>query len=454
VSKLVNLQGRNKYHPDVVGLACGKVTAARARLGLSRADFAIALSRLLGWSPSVETIELWEQCAAPPPGDVVAAADVLASQAGTIVSEAQDRDYVSVLIGHPKWNRDDLHELSASFDASLARASVDDIMRLTHVWLISETPQAIELSAGRRISDQLVSTVEHRVVQLRRADDFVAGSEAHALVRRELAATTGLLKNASYTQDQARRLLTAVGELAQLGAWVAADGDMYEAALGYVRGGVSAASAAGDSPLAANIISTLSYQIANAGHPHEAAVLARSAYAGAKDQATPITKALLMERIAWADAKRGDLQSCERFLGQVAESFSRGPRENDPDWVYWLNSEEIDVMAGRCFTELQIPTRAEPLLRVAISQYDQALIRENVLYLSWLAESYVQLDEIEQAAEVGTRALELAMHTGSARADDRVRRIASILERYKSIPKVGEFFDVYRDESADVDEGL
>ena len=112
-----------------------------------------------------------------------------------------------------------------------------------------------------------------------------------------------------------------------------------------------------------------------------------------------------MERIAWADARSGDLRSCERSLGRVDENFSRGQRENDPDWVYWLNQEEIDVMAGRCYTELGVPRRAEPLLREAIGRYDHALIRENALYLSWLAESYVQLGEIDQAATVGTRAL-------------------------------------------------
>jgi hypothetical protein len=135
-------------------------------------------------------------------------------------------------------------------------------------------------------------------------------------------------------------------------------------------------------------------------------------------------------------------------VAQVEENFARGQRDNDPDWVYWLNREEIDVMAGRCYTELRVPRRAEPLLREAVDRYNHALVRENVLYLSWLAESYVQLDEIDQAATVGTHALELAMHTGSARADSRIRCIASILKRYKSIPKVTEFFDLYRDKDA------
>ena len=134
-------------------------------------------------------------------------------------------------------------------------------------------------------------------------------------------------------------------------------------------------------------------------------------------------------------------------LGAVDDNFSQGPHDNDPDWIYWLNPEEIKVMAGRCYTELRIPARAEPLLRDAISQYDPTLIRENVLYLSWLAESYVQLDEIEEASAVGMRALAFGMRTNSARADERIRRIANLLRPHRAVPQVREFLDLYRDES-------
>src|SRR5579875_3047754 len=306
MSKLVDLNSHAKYRPDVVGLACGRVASARARLGLSREDFAKALAHLLNWAPSADVIEMWEKCAAPPPGDVVAASDVLASRAEASAIDSRGPDYVSVLLGKHKWSRDDLHELSAAFDAALGRSSVDDIMRLAHVLLVSDTPQDIELGSGRRMRDQLVSSIEHRVIQLRRADDYVAGSESHALVRRELAATTKLLRDAACTREQARRLLVAVGELAQLAAWVAADANQHTEAFGYVRGGVLAARAACDAPLAGNILSTLSEQIANTGSAHDAAMLARTAYAGARRQATPKTRALLLERVAWADAKSGN----------------------------------------------------------------------------------------------------------------------------------------------------
>jgi tetratricopeptide (TPR) repeat protein len=295
-----------------------------------------------------------------------------------------------------------------------------------------------------------VNAVEHRVIQLRRADDFITGTASRDLMRNELTATVRLLSDGALTEEQARRVLTAIGELAQLGSWVAADAGLRDEAARYVRGGVLAARAAGNAPLAANIISTFSYQVANTGNPNEAIVLARTAYQGGRHDATPVTRALLLERVAWAAARSGDLRDCERTLGMVEESYSAGPSDNDPDWVYWLNREEIDIMAGRCYTELGNPRRAESLLTSAIARYDQALVRENSLYLSWLAEDYAQLGEIEHAAGIATQMAALAAGTNSARTDTRLRYIASQLGPYRGTASVAEFFDAYQSAASDV----
>lgn len=340
-----------------------------------------------------------------------------------------------------EWSTDDARALSLSFDAALERSALEDIERLSHIWLLCDAPQKIELGAGRRVSDALVSAVEHRVFQLRRADDFITGEASRELVRSELAATMPLLSDGTLTEEQAKRILTAVGEIAQLGAWVAADGGLLDEAARYVRGGVIAARAAGNAPLAANIISTFSYQVANTGNPNEALVLARTAYQGGQRDATPVTRTLLLERVAWAAARSGDLHDCERILGMVDEAFSGGPDDNDPDWVYWMNLEEIDVMAGRCYTELRKPDRAEKLLTDALSRYGPAFVRENSLYLSWLAEDYVQLGEIDHAAGIATQMAALAARTNSARTDTRLRYLASQLGPFRSTPSVADFFD-------------
>ena len=73
------------------------------------------------------------------------------------------------------------------------------------------------------------------------------------------------------------------------------------------------------------------------------------------------------------------------------------------------------------------------MLRIATSSYDNALVRENALYLSWLAEDYLLLNEIEFAAEAATRVLELASRANSARTDERLRHLARLLRHYKDL---------------------
>lgn len=359
-------------------------------------------------------------------------------------NSSDDAGYGTSLLSKREWSREDISYLSTLFDGAIKRSSLADIEMLSHEWLSADTPQLLELKAGRNIGQPLINAVEHRVIQLRRADDFVSGRVSHALVRQEIQATTQLLDDAALTEEQARRLLTAIGELAQLAAWVAADAGLYKVAAEYTEGGVVAAHAAGDYALAGNVISTLSYQLANTGNPRQAAILARTAYAGARRDATATARALLLERIAWADAKSGDAKSCERTLGAVDENFSHSVPEDDPDWVYWLNKEEVDVMAGRCFTELKQPSKAEPLLKNATSSYDSSLVRENSLYLSWLAEDYIQMDEIGNAVEIAMRVLELGSRANSARTDLRLRHLANLLRKYRDTPSVADFLDRYR----------
>ena len=101
-------------------------------------------------------------------------------------------------------------------------------------------------------------------------------------------------------------------------------------------------------------------------------------------------------------------------------------------------------MAGRCYTELKQPARAEPLLRKATSGYDNTLIREHSLYLSWLAEDYVLLNEVDLAAEIATHVLELGSRANSARTDERLRHLARLLKQHKEVQAAADFLDRYR----------
>jgi ATP/maltotriose-dependent transcriptional regulator MalT len=287
----------------------------------------------------------------------------------------------------------------------------------------------------------MVDTVSRRVAQLRRVDDHIGGRELRPLVERELHATAGLLRNTAYTDRVGRALLGAVAELCQLAGWVIADAGAPDVAARYHLLGVHAAHAAGDRPTAANLVSTLAYQVANTGDPHEAVLLARSAQSGARAHASATTRALLGERVAWAHARAGETRHTARALALVENDYDQRQPADDPSWAYWLDSDEVTVMAGRCYVELGQPERAIPLLTGVLERYDERQTRESALYTSWLAEAHLQAGDVDHAAHLAGRTLDLSSSTSSSRGDERVALLRSRLDPYAAVPEVRAFLD-------------
>src|ERR671933_522620 len=76
MDRVVDLTDFSRFKPDVAKLACGRLAAARQRLGWSQAELAAALEELVKWKVSPEIVDAWETQTTPP-GDVLVAADLL-----------------------------------------------------------------------------------------------------------------------------------------------------------------------------------------------------------------------------------------------------------------------------------------------------------------------------------------------------------------------------------------
>ncbi|GAA3031807.1 hypothetical protein Aglo01_38910 [Actinokineospora globicatena] len=302
----------------------------------------------------------------------------------------------------------------------------EDPLRLAHEWLVEDTPAVIHTRSGRRVGATLATELEARVVQLRHLDDVLSGGALYPVVHTEFRQVGDVVDQAAYTEDIGRRLLIVLGELAQLAGWVSSDAGRHHEAQRVYLSGVAAARAATDAALTSQLLSSLAYQMATVGDPGDAVLLARSAAKGAK-QATPVVRALLYERVAWAAARCQDRDGTRRALDTVDELYERrvlGIAERE--WVYWLNRHEIDVMAGRCLIELGEPERAEPLLAAAIAAYPTGHAREIALYLSWLAESYARTGNLDAARATLRRARHAAAGVHSARLDSRIHEVACL----------------------------
>lgn len=304
---------------------------------------------------------------------------------------------------------------------------LDDPLRVAHEWLVADTPADRHTVAGRRVGPGLASELERRVIELRHLDDVIGGGDFIPLVRRELTDAERVVNESSYSEGTGRRLLTVVGELAQLAGWVASDAGQYTEAQHIYLSGVSAAQDAGNRALAGQLLSSLSYQMANVGDPADAALLARSAIKGANGS-TPVVRALLLERVAWASARSRDADSTRRTLDAVDDAFeARSPGVEEPEWVYWLDRKEIDVMAGRCLIELGEPARAEPLISGAVAAYTPEHAREVALYRTWIAEAYARSGDLDAARAALRAARKTGDGVNSTRLAVRVDQVARLV---------------------------
>jgi hypothetical protein len=304
-----------------------------------------------------------------------------------------------------------LSDIAATLGEERLEPTVESAVRTAHRWLTVEPPQLTELRAGRHVGSALVHRVKARTSHLRRMDDFIGGRAT---------------------------LLAALAELCQLAGWVLDDAGRHEHAIPYYVVGARAAECAGDVPLAADLLSTLSYSRANAGHTTDAVLLARSAAITGESHAPPVARALLWDRAAWAHAKNGDTDLSLRALEAAEEAFACAHEDERPTWAYWLDPRELAVMAGRCLTELDQPDRAEPLLLDALAGYDATHVREVALYRSWLGEAYAKAGDVERGCAETMRVLDAVEGVNSARVEGRVVVLRRALRPYADVQAVRE----------------
>jgi hypothetical protein len=179
-----------------------------------------------------------------------------------------------------------------------------------------------------------------------------------------------------------------------------------------------AAASAGNRLLAAYVLSALSHHCLSASEPHEALLLATTGYAGVRNHGTPLTRALLLHRIALAAAWAKERREAEKALYEAERVVDRSGQDKEPDWLHWLDERELTAMTGRCLVVLGRPVRA---VRLLAERRDGVGPRTAALYGTWLARGYLALGEVEQAHEISAGAMRLATASASARAVSAVR---------------------------------
>ncbi|NEW76246.1 helix-turn-helix domain-containing protein [Streptomyces rhizosphaericus] len=300
----------------------------------------------------------------------------------------------------------------------------------------------LKVRQGRQIGVGEVADLAGRVHGLRLADDVLAGGDLIRPAMRELKSAVKLYREGSHTETVGRALLSQIGELAQIAGWIASDAGRHDEAERVYRLGMSAAQQAGDKTLVGNLAGSLAYQYSNTGNERDGVLLAQAAIESAGEDAPPKARALYFDRVAWAHTKANEAQPAMRALGEASEALSRDSEESEsPQYLYWVEAGELQVMESRVYTELHRPLRAVPLLRDVLTQYDATHTRELALYLSWLAVALADANEPEEAAATAKRVITLSADVASERTAERVKVVLHRLEEYRDVPEVREVLD-------------
>ncbi|MEW2128696.1 helix-turn-helix transcriptional regulator [Streptomyces sp. NPDC007259] len=330
-----------------------------------------------------------------------------ASPAGTSSAE----------IGSPSMRRRTI--LQAATSASLAAA----------------LPVLHRPEAPHSITSTYVDRLRERTTRLRRLDDVLGGGDTYRVYHAEVQATKTLLRHSSFNGSARRQLTGLLAEQAQLAGWAAFDAGRTRDAVGLYEESRTAAQDAQDTDLYANSLAFLAYQVI-ADAPHKAVAFAEDSCAAITTRTPATVQALLYERLAWACAADGRAADTDKALTSARHALDNAPDgEPQPDWAAWVDHAELDIMTGRCWTELRRPLRAVPVLTRALSQFTDAHARDKALYLSWLADAYLTAGEVEAAAATTGRALELS--TGVASIRPR-QRLTPLLNRLRTHADIGE----------------
>lgn len=288
-------------------------------------------------------------------------------------------------------------------------------------------------SAGGTTQD-VVDELRQRLVSLRKLDDTLGGGDTYRLYAAEAELTGHLLREGVIREAVQRDLLSLHAEQSQQAGWAAFDAGWHSDASDHYRRSHSAATEAGDGGLAGNALAFHAYQLIGLGRPARA-ISEKSVHAADQPDVDPGVRALLLSRAAWTFALDGDADATSRCLGRAEDALALADRRT-PDYAVWIDETELAIMTGRCWSELRRPLRAVPVLEAALARFSDAHSRDKALYSSWLADSYIDAGEIEQAATVVESSLTVMGNVSSVRPRERLVQVAGRLAEHGDLPVV------------------
>jgi hypothetical protein len=289
-----------------------------------------------------------------------------------------------------------------------------DAAQLTHHETLTGTYRQIDYQAGARAVAAEVTAHLARLIEL--------GESAPASLR--------------------KRHGIAVGDAAQLAAWLAVDRQDYPAARALCGTALLHAAEADASDLHSYVLGISATIHLHTGHGREALDVLRRAIRDAARGPRPAGPALLSwlhEAKAEAHALAGDPAAGAKALLEAERLFESVITAEVPAWLGFYNTPaHLARLRGRCLMRLGDGPAAITALREACAVLPEHFVREQSGTLIDLASAHLLPGVLDPAAaaHTATHAHRLAEATGSARNTSRLRALLPSLHQHRTLPEV------------------
>ncbi|MEV1318397.1 hypothetical protein AB0J14_20210 [Micromonospora arborensis] len=307
-----------------------------------------------------------------------------------------------------------------------------------HPYLLTGTAEV-----PRNIGMDQVRLASSLVQDFRRADAAAGADQLCDVAIQAHARLSAWAAKANYSREVGDALQSALADLGIQAAWLATDAERRPQARPYLNEAITRARIADDPRMEVQALTQLS-MLLRESQPGESLHCAEAALRVSARWATPRLTTLLHLRRAHTYAVLTDASGFSREMTKARRELERGPHEDDPGFVDFVNEQEVNGIQGLSYLALGRPDRAAQSFRAIIANPSPGHRRNRVYYTVYLSEAAYQQGDINGAARIALDVLPEVSQMNSGRVSRYLAQVRSNLAApRRATTATRQFVDAY-----------
>ncbi|WP_280335518.1 hypothetical protein [Nocardia wallacei] len=297
-----------------------------------------------------------------------------------------------------------------------------------------------------RVDAALIEHFDRICDYCRRQDDIQGAQAVLAVAQAQLRLLHAMLADCpARLQPQ---LLAVYSKFAGLAGWLSLDARQFANSWRYFEVARAAAHQAGSPALIGFTLARMSH-VAKAQDRVDLAVDYASVAVATTKEAEPLVHTFASDQLARAYAKSGDTAKCLATLERTRQFYQRAKSETAPEdtsLAYFYDDGFLPHTESQCYLNLGLPKQAVAKAEQSLMLHDPQLVRDNAFSKLYLATTYIQSDEPEQAVSALMDAAGLARRNRSVQLAERIQTVRASMGPWQGSAPVAELDGYLRDQ--------